>query len=93
VATYAYRCADCGPFEVARPIGTAEAAGCCPRCGGPARRVYTPPLLRGTPSAVSGMRDAADRSADQPTVVNRVPTAHRKPAPAADPRQAGLPRP
>jgi len=93
MATYPYLCAACGPFEVARPIGTAESVARCGGCGDPARRVYTPPLLGRTQAPVKWLHDAAARSADQPSVVNRVPSARSRPGPAADPRQALLPRP
>lgn len=93
MATYPYLCEACGPFEVVRPIGTAESVAGCSGCGGSARRVYTPPLLGKTQAPVKWLRDAAARSADQPSVVNHVPAAGGKPRPVAEPRQAGLPRP
>ncbi|RSN68983.1 FmdB family zinc ribbon protein [Actinomadura sp. WAC 06369] len=88
MANYRYRCAECGAFDVARPIGTAEAAEPCPGCGRAAPRVFTPPLVRRTPAAL----DAGEASAGEPRVVRR-DARPRPPAPAADPRRDRLPRP
>ena len=44
---YEYRCAQCGPFDHRRVPEEANAPLPCPRCGAPARRVYTAPA---TPS-------------------------------------------
>lgn len=39
---YDYRCTACDQvFEVTRPVGKA-AEECCPDCGAPAKRVFTP---------------------------------------------------
>ncbi|MFC4113171.1 FmdB family zinc ribbon protein [Nonomuraea zeae] len=93
MATYAYRCADCGPFEVRRPIGTAEPAEPCAGCGEPAPRLFTPPLLGRTPAAMARALGAQEAAAHEPQVVREVPPARRPPGPAPDPRRAGLPRP
>ncbi|MEV0380353.1 zinc ribbon domain-containing protein [Nonomuraea sp. NPDC050643] len=93
MATYAYQCADCGPFEVRRPIGTAEPAEPCADCGAPASRVFTPPLLARTSPAEARALRAQEASAHEPRVVDGVPPARRGPAPPPDPRWAGLPRP
>jgi putative FmdB family regulatory protein len=93
VAIYQYRCAQCGPFEVTRPIGTAVPAEPCADCGDPAARVYTPPMLARTPRPLARALNAAEASAHEPRVVDRVPPARRAPAPPADPRHALLPRP
>ncbi|GAA2205475.1 hypothetical protein GCM10009850_009330 [Nonomuraea monospora] len=91
MATYAYHCAGCGPFEVRRPIGTAEPAEPCAACGEPAPRRYTPPLLARTPAPEARARQAQEASAHEPQVVRRAPAAPEPPPP--DPRWAGLPRP
>ncbi|GAA4987732.1 putative FmdB family regulatory protein [Nonomuraea thailandensis] len=93
MATYAYHCADCGPFEVRRPIGTAGPAEPCAACGAPAPRRYTPPLLARTPAAEGRARQAQEAAAHEPQVVRHVPAARSRPAPPPDPRWAGLPRP
>ncbi|MEV5826753.1 zinc ribbon domain-containing protein [Spirillospora sp. NPDC052242] len=92
VAIYRYRCAECGAFDVARPIGTAGAAEPCPGCGRAGARVFTPPLVARTPGALTRALDAREASAHEPRVVRRDSRA-RPPAPPADPRRARLPRP
>ncbi|MFI0351250.1 FmdB family zinc ribbon protein [Actinomadura sp. 9N407] len=91
MATYQYRCAGCGPFEISRPIGTAEPAEPCADCGDPAARVFTPPLLARTSRPLSRALRAQEASAHEPEVVRREPMA--RPKPPADPRHALLPRP
>ena len=93
MATYRYRCTECGPFDVARPIGEALPEEPCVECGDRARRVFTPPLLLRTPVALAHALQAQEASAHEPRVVSQVPAARRRPAPPADPRRAGLPRP
>jgi putative FmdB family regulatory protein len=93
VPTYAYRCAECGPFELSCPMGSAAAEEPCARCDTPARRVFTPPLLARTPSALARALGAQEASAHEPRVVERVPPARRRTAPPVDPRLASLPRP
>jgi putative FmdB family regulatory protein len=93
VATYRYRCAECGPFDVVRPIGTAGDAEPCASCGGEASRVFTPPLVARTSRPLGRALGAQEASAHEPRVVGRIPGAPRRPAPPADPRHARLPRP
>ncbi|RJL32723.1 FmdB family zinc ribbon protein [Bailinhaonella thermotolerans] len=92
MVAYAYRCGDCGPFDVTRPMGEAAAEEDCPECGGPARRVFTGPSFARTPRALARALAAQEKSAHEPEVVTRAPAA-RPPAPPADPRHARLPRP
>lgn len=94
MAIYQYRCAECGPFDVSRPIGTAASAETCAACGGGASRVFTPPLLARTSRPFARALQAQEASAHEPQVVKRAPEAPRRPAaPPADPRHALLPRP
>ncbi|TDC47385.1 zinc ribbon domain-containing protein [Actinomadura sp. KC345] len=94
MAIYQYRCAECGPFDVARPIGTAGAAEPCAGCGGEASRVFTAPHLARTSRPLARALHAQEAGAEEPAVVRRVPGARRGPAaPPADPRHALLPRP
>ncbi|MBF8191267.1 zinc ribbon domain-containing protein [Nonomuraea sp. K274] len=93
MATYAYRCPDCGPFEVRRSFGTAEPAEPCAGCGEPAPRRFTPPLPARTSPARARALAAQESSAHEPRVVGEVPPAGRRPAPPPDPRWATLPRP
>jgi putative FmdB family regulatory protein len=92
MAGYVYRCGTCGPWEVHRPIGTADVTSSCPTCGLEGRRLYTAPVLNraSRPAAEARLREEA--SADVPTVTTAVPPRARRPAPA-DPRWSTLPRP
>ena len=92
MATYVYRCPDCGPWEVRLPIGSADAASTCPTCGSTAPRQYTPPLLSRTAAPVAAARLREEASRDAPTVTTAVPRAAARPAPR-DPRWQALPRP
>ncbi|MFF7242299.1 FmdB family zinc ribbon protein [Embleya sp. NPDC008237] len=91
MATYVYRCADCGDFELVRPLGEAGPDERCPGCAAPGRRVWTAPRLG---NSGVGMRTAAaeERSAHAPAVTSGPP-----PRPgvrgSGDPRHARLPRP
>jgi putative FmdB family regulatory protein len=69
VATYAYRCARCGPFDLRLPIGDAPAEAPCPACGHGSRRVFTPPALARTPREVAGLREREEASQAAPEVV------------------------
>jgi putative FmdB family regulatory protein len=64
---YAFDCPGCGPFELRTEVG---AAGCCPDCGGDARRVFTPPGLARLSTPMRRARDMEERSAHEPAVVN-----------------------
>ena len=92
MAGYLYRCEQCGPWEVQRPIGTADSRDVCPVCGAPGRRVYTPPLLSRTPAAVAGARQREEASRDAPQVTTSLPARPARRAPQ-DPRWSRLPRP
>lgn len=37
--TYEYECADCGPFDMLRPVAQRDDELNCPRCNRPSRRV------------------------------------------------------
>ncbi|MEU0938735.1 MULTISPECIES: zinc ribbon domain-containing protein [unclassified Embleya] len=91
MATYVYRCADCGDFELVRPLGEARTDECCPDCAAPGRRVWTAPRLRDNGV---GMRTAAaeERSAHAPAVTSGPPPGSGVRGPG-DPRHARLPRP
>jgi putative FmdB family regulatory protein len=91
--TYGYRCAGCGPFDLALPMGRARPEQRCPHCGDTARRVFTAPSLTRPGHPLTRALDAQEASAHEPQVVTRAPAAQRRPAPASDPRHARLPRP
>ena len=92
MAGYQYRCAQCGPWDVRVPIGTAEPTSPCPTCGSPGRRDYPPPLLGRTSPAAGAPRQRQEASADAPSVTSSVPAAARRPA-RRDHRWDTLPRP
>jgi putative FmdB family regulatory protein len=89
VPTYEFRCAECGPFQLSRPMGTAAQQEPCERCGAPARRVFTAPRLARTPAPLARALRAQEASAHEPSVVQRAAPAR----PPADRRLASLPRP
>lgn len=92
MAGYLYQCRQCGPWEIQRPIGTAESTATCPVCGACGRRQYTAPLLSRTPQAVSMARAREEASRDTPVVTTSLPPAVSPRAPR-DPRWSSLPRP
>ena len=91
---YAYRCADDGPAEVMRPLGTAPPAIACPACGADAPRMITAPRLAAADPARMAAIDRAEASRTEPEVVSAPPPRPaRAPRPRLDPRTAALPRP
>jgi putative FmdB family regulatory protein len=80
MALYEYSCHRCGRFDVQLPMGTAPAECGCPVCSGTARRVYSPPALKATSSAIAGVREQDERSRETPSVVSEVPSAGGRPA-------------
>jgi putative FmdB family regulatory protein len=80
VALYAFDCADCGPFELVRPMAEAGSPGPCPRCGAAARRVFTPPAVALLARPVRRALDREEKSAHEPDVAARKagrPMPHR----------------
>jgi putative FmdB family regulatory protein len=69
VPVYAFTCAGCGSFELARPMAAAGAPASCPGCGTEARRVYTPPALAVLGAPVRRALDVEAKSAHEPDVV------------------------
>jgi putative FmdB family regulatory protein len=92
VVSYVYACETCGPWEIRRPIGTAQPVSSCPECGAPGRRRYTAPLLAHTPGPVTAARLREEASGSEPAVTTAVPRAAGRPA-RRDPRWSALPRP
>ena len=97
MTTYEYRCDADGAFEVRCPLGTAPAVAACPACGGEARRVFSPPLLRtGLARPLVAAMDRAERSRDEPDVVTSLPPRdprRRTPMAPLTPQLQRLPRP
>ncbi|WP_301310338.1 FmdB family zinc ribbon protein [Nonomuraea roseoviolacea] len=92
MATYEYRCRDCGRFEVRLPIGTAAAACDCPECHGPASRVFSSPYLSQLSPATARARSREEQSREAPEVVTSVPSPRRRQQPP-HPALQRLPRP
>ena len=77
---YAFVCAGCGPFDVLRPVAHAGAPATCPRCGGEARRVFTPPSLARLERPVRRALELEEQSAHEPEVTREKrgrPLPHR----------------
>ena len=94
MATYDYRCGDCGCFEQRMPMGTAMATVACPSCGRDARRIFAVPMTYRTPKPLATMLAREEASRDYPQVVDRVPPRRRPRRPTSpSPALARLPRP
>ncbi|WUI01262.1 zinc ribbon domain-containing protein [Spirillospora sp. NBC_00431] len=92
MVTYQYKCARCGPFDLALPMGGARPEQRCGRCDGTARRVFTAPSLTRPGAPLARALDAQEASRHEPRVVTS-PAPERRTKPPADPRHALLPRP
>ena len=94
VATYEYRCEDCGGFEQRMAMGTATASVACPTCGRDAKRVFSVPMTSRTPRPLATMLAREEASRDYPEVVDRLPPRQRprRSAPP-NPALARLPKP
>jgi putative FmdB family regulatory protein len=94
VASYEYRCGDCGRFEQRMPMGTAAAVAPCPSCGRDAKRIFSVPVTYRTPKPLATMLAREEASRDYPAVVDRVPPRRRPPRPTPpNPALARLPKP
>jgi putative FmdB family regulatory protein len=97
MATYEYRCAQDGLFDVIRPLGTAPESAICPVCGSTSRRVLSAPTVRrSSQSAWFAAVEHAEKSRYEPEVVTSLPqTGARKPTRVVPltPKLRGLPRP
>jgi putative FmdB family regulatory protein len=92
--TYRYRCSDCGPFDLVRPMAEATGAATCTVCGTSARRVFGLPGVTSVDPGIRSALDASARSVDAPQIVSHVPgRARRATSMTTDPRHAKLPRP
>ncbi len=93
MATYEYRCANCGPFEQRMPMGTATAVAVCPTCGREARRIFSVPMTYRTPKPLATMLAREEASRDDPEVVDRVPPRRPRRPTSQNPALVRLPRP
>jgi putative FmdB family regulatory protein len=94
VATYEYRCGDCGGFEQRMPMGSAMESLACPKCGRDAKRIFSVPMTYRTPRRLARMLAREEASRDYPEVVDRLP-ARRRPRRSTPPNPAlaRLPKP
>lgn len=85
MATYDFSCETCGPFEVNRRMALASDPATCPACGGPGRRVFSPPRLVRTPTGLRRALEREERSAHEPVISagpqggRPLPPLHRHP--------------
>jgi putative FmdB family regulatory protein len=93
VTEYEYRCLDCGPFTVRRPMGSASPSAPCPACGREGRRRYSAVAVRRVQAALAGALERQEASADHPEVVTKLPPRPARRRAPANPRHAALPRP
>ena len=94
MATYEYRCFQCGLTERDATSGRAPASVTCSTCGREARRVYSPPMVHRTAKPVARASEREKKSRDQPEVVTQVPLSNRPPPAASEhPRPAPQPGP
>jgi len=78
MATYAYRCPDCGAFDEIRPMGEAPERVACPRCAASSPRAWTAPRLAGMNPALRSALAREEASRDAPEVVTRPTGAARR---------------
>jgi putative FmdB family regulatory protein len=96
MALYEYRCERDGAFDIIRPLGTAPAETACPVCAGPARRVFSSPMLTRMPRGLVAALDHEQKTRESPDVVTSLPpTGARRATPMAPltPALQRLPRP
>jgi len=96
VALYEYRCERDGPFDVARPIGTAPTSIACPVCASEAGRVFSSPMVSFAPRALVAALDQEEKPRHEPDLVTSLPPAqaHRRtPVLPLTPALRRLPRP
>ena len=68
---YSYRCPQCGPFDLMRPMAESSAPGDCPGCGRPAAREISAPYFNLMSAARRRAHQINERSSAEPGVVNR----------------------
>jgi len=71
VPLYAFRCADCGSFDLQRPVAEAGSPAPCPACGARAERVFTPPGLALLARPTRRVLDLEEKSGHEPDVVSQ----------------------
>jgi hypothetical protein len=96
MATYVFRCAEDGVFEVRCPMGSAGRTAPCPACSAEGVRVYAAPMLGLADRRLGGMIDRTAKTRWEPEVVTSIPPGGRRRRPnvtPSDPALRKLPRP
>ena len=93
MATYDYRCGDCGNFEQRMPMCTATTTVACPICVLDAKRIFAVPMTYRTPKPLATMLAREEASRDYPQVVHRVPPRQQPRPTPPNPAHVRLPRP
>jgi hypothetical protein len=96
MATYAYRCAQDGDFDISRQLGMAPTKSACPVCNNEAARVFRAPMLALAPRALVTAIDRTEKSRDEPDVVSAPPPRSvraQNPTATQNPAWQRLPRP
>jgi len=75
MATYQYRCAQDGDFEVSRPIGMAATQVRCVALGADAVWVFTSPMPSLASRGIVAGIDRSERTRDQPALVSSLSAA------------------
>jgi putative FmdB family regulatory protein len=89
MATYEYRCFQCGVVERDLTSGSAPASVTCSSCGREARRVYSPPMVYRTANPVGRALEREEKSRYEPEAVTQVAPRNRQPPAASEhPRPA-----
>ncbi|WP_368493247.1 FmdB family zinc ribbon protein [Deinococcus sp.] len=89
--TYDFLCEPCGTFEKRLSIAQRDEPQRCPRCDGPARRVWTTPPMTAQLSAGARLAHGVnERSQHEPSVGSGVSTLERSKA-AKRPTRGGRP--
>ena len=68
---YGYRCPQCGPFDLMRPMAESGAPADCPGCGQPAARTISTPYVNLMSATRRKAHQINERSSAEPGVVNR----------------------
>lgn len=85
MATYEYRCPECGILERAHQMGAAPPAEDCADCGTEAPRIMSVPMLGRTPKPKQSAMARAEKSRDEPELARR-PASQETPARQVNPK-------
>ena len=86
---YSYRCPQCGPFDLMRPMAESSAPAGCPGCGRPAARMISAPYFNLMSATRRKAHQINERSSAEPGVVNRAQLEEHRRGSAALPEAGG----